>query len=108
MIAGLALTVVGVLVIPFAIPAFVAALVLAVTGGYIALARSVGDRPIVSLTEASVGVLRGKREVRLLEPRAGRAVQKTRADAESWEGVDRGLFEVLREQPLNEEEPEYA
>ena len=43
MIAGLALTVVGVLVIPFAIPAFVAALVLAVTGGYIALARSVGE-----------------------------------------------------------------
>ena len=43
MIAGLALTVVGILVIPFAIPAFVAALVLAVTGGYIALARSVGE-----------------------------------------------------------------
>ena len=43
MIAGLALTVVGILVIPFAIPAFVAALVLAVIGGYVALARSVGE-----------------------------------------------------------------
>ncbi len=43
MIAGLALTVVGILVIPFAIPAFVALLILSVTGGYIALARSVGE-----------------------------------------------------------------
>jgi len=43
MIVGLALTVVGILVIPFAIPAFVAMLALSVIGGYIALARSVGE-----------------------------------------------------------------
>ncbi len=43
MIVGLALTVVGILVIPFAIPAFAAMLVLSVIGGYIALARSVGE-----------------------------------------------------------------
>jgi len=43
MIVGLALTVVGILVIPFAIPAFAAILVLSVVGGYVALARSVGE-----------------------------------------------------------------
>jgi hypothetical protein len=43
MIVGLALTVVGILVIPFAIAAFVVALALAVAGGYIAVARTVGE-----------------------------------------------------------------
>jgi hypothetical protein len=40
---GLALTVVGVLVLPFAAAAFAVGLFLAVTGGYIALARTVGE-----------------------------------------------------------------
>ena len=40
---GLALTVVGVLVIPFAAIAFAAAAVLGVLGGYLAVARSIGE-----------------------------------------------------------------
>jgi ATP-dependent DNA helicase RecQ len=58
------------------------------------LQRTPGDRPIVQLTDDSGAVLRGEREVRLIKPAA---VHKTRAQIESWEGVDRGLFEHLRE-----------
>ncbi len=43
MIVGLALTVVGIIVIPFALLAFAAALVVSITGGYLAIARSVGE-----------------------------------------------------------------
>jgi ATP-dependent DNA helicase RecQ len=39
-------------------------------------------------------VMRGKRTVRLLQPKV--EVAKTRFDEESWEGVDRGLFDSLR------------
>ena len=43
MIVGLALTVVGIVVIPFAVVAFVAALVLAAIAGYVAVARTIGE-----------------------------------------------------------------
>jgi hypothetical protein len=43
LILGLALTVVGILVIPFAIAAFVVAAALGVLGGYLAVAHSVGE-----------------------------------------------------------------
>ncbi len=43
MVAGLALTVVGLVVIPFAVVGFVLALFLAVIGGYLAVARTVGE-----------------------------------------------------------------
>lgn len=43
LIVGLALTVVGIVVIPFAILGFVAALILAAIGGFIAVARTVGE-----------------------------------------------------------------
>jgi hypothetical protein len=43
LIVGLVLTVVGILLVPVAIPAFLVALFLAVTGGYIAMARTVGE-----------------------------------------------------------------
>jgi ATP-dependent DNA helicase RecQ len=59
------------------------------------LARTGGDRPVVVLNERSWEVLRGTRQVVLLEPKAGRA-RATKADADDWEGVDRGLFERLR------------
>jgi ATP-dependent DNA helicase RecQ len=49
---------------------------------------------VLRLNEASWAVLRGSREVRLLQPRV--KVTKTRFDEKSWEGVDRGLFERLR------------
>jgi hypothetical protein len=43
MVVGLALTVVGVIVIPFAVSAFLVALLLAVLGGFVAAARSIGE-----------------------------------------------------------------
>jgi hypothetical protein len=43
LMVGLALTVVGIVILPFAVAAFAVGLVLAVTGGYIALARTVGE-----------------------------------------------------------------
>jgi ATP-dependent DNA helicase RecQ len=59
------------------------------------LSRTPGDRPVVTLNPRSWEVLRGSREVVLLEPRAGKA-RTTQADADDWQGVDRDLFERLR------------
>ena len=59
------------------------------------LARSGGDRPVVMLNPRSWEVLRGERQVVLLEPRVGRT-KTTKADADDWSGVDRDLFERLR------------
>jgi ATP-dependent DNA helicase RecQ len=58
------------------------------------LERTADERPVLRLNEASWEVLRGKRTVRLLEPKV--KVSKTRFDEESWEYVDHGLFESLR------------
>jgi ATP-dependent DNA helicase RecQ len=58
------------------------------------LERTGEDRPVLRLNDASWAVLSGKRAVRLLQPKT--EVQKTRFDEESWQGVDRGLFESLR------------
>jgi ATP-dependent DNA helicase RecQ len=59
-----------------------------------------GDKvPILGLNEASWGVMRGQREVRLLQlvrRKRGQKVEKSRAEASSWEDVDRVLFEALR------------
>jgi ATP-dependent DNA helicase RecQ len=59
------------------------------------LARTAGDRPVVTLNERSWEVLRGTREVVLVEPRAGKA-KASKADTDDWQGVDRDLFEQLR------------
>jgi ATP-dependent DNA helicase RecQ len=59
------------------------------------LERTSDERPVLKLNEASWEVLRGKRAVRLLQPKA--EVEKTQFDADSWEGVDRGLFESLKD-----------
>ncbi|MEX0886977.1 MAG: RQC domain-containing protein, partial [Phycisphaeraceae bacterium] len=60
------------------------------------LARSTGEYPTVSLTDDALPVLRGEREVRLSDP-GGTKVRRTAVDEASWEGVDRGLFDHLRE-----------
>ncbi|HEV3447243.1 MAG TPA: DNA helicase RecQ [Gemmataceae bacterium] len=55
--------------------------------------------PILKLNEASWEVMRGKRQVRLLQPvqrKKGEKTHKAEVDAASWEGVDEELFEVLR------------
>jgi len=59
------------------------------------LSRTTGDRPVVTLNERSWEVLRGGREVVLLEPRAAR-VRTTSTEVDDWQGVDRDLFERLR------------
>jgi ATP-dependent DNA helicase RecQ len=55
---------------------------------------------ILKLNEASWEVMRAQRSVRLIQPRRrqkGEAPAKSKAHAVSWEGVDRELFEKLRE-----------
>jgi len=59
-----------------------------------------GDKvPLLGLSEASWEVMRGQRQVRLLQlvrRKRGEKAEKSRAEVASWDGVDRGLFEVLR------------
>ncbi len=61
----------------------------------------VGDEyPLLKLNEASWEVMRGRREVRLIRPvrrKKGERVEKSAAAEISWEGVDAGLFETLRQ-----------
>jgi ATP-dependent DNA helicase RecQ len=59
------------------------------------LSRSESDRPVVMLNQKSWEILRGQREVTLLEPRLGKAV-RSRKESDDWIGVDRQLFEHLR------------
>jgi ATP-dependent DNA helicase RecQ len=57
------------------------------------------EYPIVRLNPASWEVMRGKQNVNLVQPVTrpkGEKARASRADAESWEGVDRDLFEALR------------
>jgi ATP-dependent DNA helicase RecQ len=60
------------------------------------LARTDDERPVLQLNDASWEVMRGERSVRLMRTRA-ETVAKTRAAVESWEGVDRSLFDHLRD-----------
>ncbi len=59
--------------------------------------RSEGDRPILALNSSSWEVMRDERRVKLQKPRGGEKVRASRAENESWDGVDRGLFESLRD-----------
>jgi ATP-dependent DNA helicase RecQ len=58
------------------------------------LERTAGDRPVLKLNAVSWEVMRSQRAVQLLQPKT--KVKKTRFDEQSWDGVDRGLFDVLR------------
>ena len=60
------------------------------------LERTEGERPVLRLNAASWEVMRGRRTVQLLETRKQK-VKRTRLDEESWQDVDAGLFESLRE-----------
>ncbi|MCK6554635.1 DNA helicase RecQ [Candidatus Binatia bacterium] len=59
------------------------------------LARTNSDRPVLTLNDASWAVLRGQRTVRLIQPKAD-GVKTAPVDADSWAGVERGLFDHLR------------
>ncbi len=58
------------------------------------LTRTEGDRPLLQLNEESMAVMRGKRQVQLVQPKKkARAARLTQAD---MEGVDRPLLDHLR------------
>ncbi len=60
------------------------------------LSRSDGEYPTLALNPKSWEVLRGQVGVRLVRPKK-RLAEKTKAAEISWDGVDRGLFDNLRE-----------
>jgi ATP-dependent DNA helicase RecQ len=60
----------------------------------------VGDEyPVLRLNDASWEVMRGQRQVRLVQlvrRKKGERPEKTKVETISWEGVDRELFEAMR------------
>ncbi len=54
-----------------------------------------GEYNVLNVTEKGWGVLKGKETPRLLKP-AQRPAKVSKVIKDSWEGVDRGLFEALR------------
>ena len=56
----------------------------------------VGEYGILKVTEKGWRILKGREQPLLLEPAKKKEPPKTRAAADSWEGVDEGLFEELR------------
>ncbi|MBM40757.1 MAG: DNA helicase RecQ [Acidobacteria bacterium] len=64
------------------------------------LQRTDGPYPVLQLTDTGVTVLKGQGLVELYRqprPAPGQRRRRDRADPAAWEGVDRGLFEALRE-----------
>ena len=55
-----------------------------------------GEYGVLRLTEKGKRVLKGQEQPLLLEPAKKKAAPKSPAAVDSWEGVDRGLFEELR------------
>jgi len=62
-----------------------------------ALERITGDSPVLQLTREAEGFLKGEREVTLRRPKIATKQRGTRSDAGGWEGVDRDLFDRLRD-----------
>ena len=54
-----------------------------------------GEYNVLSLTEKGWRVLKGKERPRLLKP-AQKPTKVSKVAMDSWEGVDKGLFEALR------------
>ncbi len=63
------------------------------------LARSDGDRPVLRLLPAAESVLRGDKQIELKQPLSTPAAQAVPSHVaeDLWSGIDRGLFEHLRE-----------
>ena len=63
------------------------------------LVQTDGDYPLLKLNDGSWEVMRGQRQVRLIQMvrrKKGERPVKSKADEVSWEGVDSGLFEGAR------------
>lgn len=58
--------------------------------------QKTGDYDVLQITDAGASLLRGKGSPRLLKPTKTKSSSRGAAEA-NWEGVDRGLFERLRE-----------
>jgi ATP-dependent DNA helicase RecQ len=58
--------------------------------------RTDGEKPVLKLNDSSWAVMRGQRVVQLVRPKEQLAA-KTASAEKNWEGVDRGLFDVLRQ-----------
>ncbi len=61
------------------------------------LVQAGDEYPILKLNDASWEVMKGQRSVRLMQRVQREAPKKSKADMISWEGVDRALFEALRD-----------
>jgi ATP-dependent DNA helicase RecQ len=64
------------------------------------LVRTDGPYPVLQLTDDGVGALKGQTDVALFrQPRPTPSQRRRRpeADPAAWDGVDRGLFEALRQ-----------
>ena len=64
------------------------------------LVREGDEYPILKLNDLSFEVMKKQRTVKLVKPverPTGERARKSKADTESWEGVDRDLFERLRD-----------
>ncbi len=64
------------------------------------LERTGGDRPVIGLAREGLPLLRGEIEIQLARPATSRARERnprTGRDAADWSGVDKDLFEGLRE-----------
>lgn len=61
------------------------------------LAKDAGEYPVLSVTAQGRRLLKGELTPTLLRPAKARREQFPAAVLDSWEGVDRGLFESLRE-----------
>jgi ATP-dependent DNA helicase RecQ len=62
-----------------------------------ALMQTADEYPVLKLTPASWEVMKGQRPARLLQRVQRQETRRSKADTVSWEGVDRPLFEALRE-----------
>ena len=58
--------------------------------------QKTGEYNVINVTEEGWRVIRGNETPRLLQP-AKKATKLSKAAKDSWEGVDRDLFEILRE-----------
>ena len=64
------------------------------------LQRTAGDYPVLQLTELGVAALKGRDDVELYRqprPAPGQRTRRPARDPATWEGVDRELFDALRQ-----------
>ena len=64
------------------------------------LQRTAGDYPVLRLTELGVAALKGQADVELYRqprPAPGQRTRRPAHDPATWEGVDRELFDALRQ-----------